>query len=103
MIRQAVKSSAERIVDYCNLEQAYLEVVGYADEEKIINLQNHLIWQTYNPDNSITDLVVERAIIRVVIPDSKPRHISLTVAGGKEENTLVPYCMRYPDGEQRRA
>ncbi len=93
----------EQLIAYENLEQAYLEVTGCADEEKVINLQNHLIWQTYKPDNSITDLVVMRAIIRVIIPESKPRHIYLTVAGGTDENNPVPYGLRYPDGEQRRA
>lgn len=33
----------------------------------------------------------------------KPRHTSLTVAGSTDENHLVPYGLRYQDGEQRRA
>ncbi len=51
-------SIAEEVYDYSNLEKAYLEVTGYASEEKVINLQNHLIWGSYQSDGSVTDKVV---------------------------------------------
>ncbi|MFA6843837.1 MAG: hypothetical protein WCR33_05520 [Bacilli bacterium] len=59
---------AEEVYDYGNLEQAYLEVTGYAYEEEVINLQNHLIWGSYQSDGSVTDKVVMKAIMNVLFP-----------------------------------
>jgi|JTFO01.1.fsa_nt_gb hypothetical protein len=61
-------SIAEEVYDYSNLEKAYLEVTGYASEEKVINLQNHLIWGSYQSDGSVTDKVVMKAIMRIMFP-----------------------------------
>ena len=61
-------SITDEVYDYGNLEQAYLEVTGCADEEKVINLQNHLIWGSYRSDGSVTDKVVMKAIMNVLFP-----------------------------------
>lgn len=55
----------EQAVDYNNLEKAFLDVTGSADEELVINLQNHLIWGSYKPEGTVVDLVVEKAFLRV--------------------------------------
>lgn len=56
----------EQAVDYNNLEKAFLDVTGSADEELVINLQNHLIWGSYKPEGTLVDLVVEKAFLRVL-------------------------------------
>lgn len=63
----------EQLIAYENLEAAYLEVTGCAEEENVINLQNHLIWGSYHSDGSVTDKVVMKAIITVF--SNIPRHI----------------------------
>ncbi len=62
----------EQAVDYNNLEKAFLDVTGSADEELVINLQNHLIWGTYQSDGDVEDLILVRAVLRVVLPTIKP-------------------------------
>lgn len=58
----------EQLIAYENLEAAYVKVTGYANEEKVINLQNHLIWGSYRFDGSVTDKVVMKAIMNVLFP-----------------------------------
>ena len=58
----------EQLIAYENLEAAYVEVTGYAYEEEVINLQNHLIWGSYQSDGSVTDKVVIKAIMRIMFP-----------------------------------
>ncbi len=55
----------EQLIAYENLEAAYLEVTGCAEEEKVINLQNHLIWGSYQSDGTVTDKVVVEALLSV--------------------------------------
>lgn len=118
-------SFKEEICDFDNLYAAFLEVArgkryktefqefNFNLEENLINMQNHLLYQTYIPGGTVSfkirepklreitrpeifDRIIHHALIRVVLPVFEKRfhHSSFACRAGKE---LVKATMIYPN------